>query len=643
MKTLIGVLADTRLENWDTVVAVGSGIGSWLPFLRRLQGRHLVLVEPQPELAALLDREVDEERNEQVLATALVDIDVPTATLYACSNPRFTSVSPPTRLNELLPNLHWAEGIVVDAIALDGLASRLALDSRQRNLLVLEAPGMLSALRSTTGLSRFSDIVVHAGSEPLYESDIDRDQLHGFLAQAGFEAWAAGPDDTYPFERRAFRRNHALLELRELRRASEVERADAQARVKASEDRIDDLARDCKSLAEQLDAARSRERQVTGSIAALQANLRQADSSIRAGEERAALLISKLEERESELATLKERETRSSETLAALQAELQHAKAAGRKQEEQVEALTRTLDERDSQLAKLEDQAKQSSDAMTALRAQLEQANAKLQAQQERSGTLSASLAERDSELSRLREEAKQASDAKAMLQAELDQAKAKLRVQEERAATLAGQLGERDSKIVALEERARHSAKEAQEAMEHARQQLADAQAEVASTRESHRQLKEEHDRIEREVKAAIAERDTEVRKNQQGSEQLERLKLRLNELDGQLVNARDAMTLAIRMQTLRENDLEDIRDRYARLQGTFQSQRELLKKLSERLVAANEYFQQLAGGGVSQGGLAALEASDMPAATPAKPRAGSGSRKGTKERGVKGRKGRE
>jgi len=142
----------------------------------------------------------------------------------------------------------------------------------------------------------------------------------------------------------------------------------------------------------------------------------------------------------------------------------------------------------------------------------------------------------------------------------------------------------------------------------------VAKLEAELAGTR---KRLAEEHSRIARlerqrealekekaglagELDARAAAGDSVAKQAEAQQKQLEHLKQRLNQLDDQLLNARDAMALAIRMQALRESDLEDLRKRYAELHGVHQSQRALLTKLSRRLVAANEYFQQLAGSGM-------------------------------------------
>lgn len=80
----------------------------------------------------------------------------------------------------------------------------------------------------------------------------------------------------------------------------------------------------------------------------------------------------------------------------------------------------------------------------------------------------------------------------------------------------------------------------------------------------------------------------------------QAERLKGEVKELADNAGRAKESAALAIRLQTIRENDLEELRQRFEKLHEAYQAQRELLGKLSARLVIANDYFQQLASEGI-------------------------------------------
>ena len=137
----------------------------------------------------------------------------------------------------------------------------------------------------------------------------------------------------------------------------------------------------------------------------------------------------------------------------------------------------------------------------------------------------------------------------------------------------------------------------ELEAALSAARENVAQGQARISEMETIGRTLEQEKNELVRNLNEQAAERDTSARKSEEQEKKLVELKQRLQDLDGQLRNARDTMALAVRMQTLRENDLEELRQRYSELHGAHQSQQALLAKLSRRLVAANQYFQQLAG----------------------------------------------
>ena len=101
-----------------------------------------------------------------------------------------------------------------------------------------------------------------------------------------------------------------------------------------------------------------------------------------------------------------------------------------------------------------------------------------------------------------------------------------------------------------------------------------------------------------------AAAERLAEQRRLE--IEQLELSKAEVEELakqlqgyaeqqDQELKQARQAQSLALKLQLLKEADLKELQERYKKVSTEHQEQRDLLGKLSERLVVAQRYFQEL------------------------------------------------
>lgn len=434
MRTLINALADIRPAAWNVVLAVGAGNGAQLPLLRRLKPARLLLVEPNPDLREQLVKVVDAARGEEVLESAVTGRDAVEVTIHRYSTLAFSSFTEARHLLQAFPNLESLGQASIPSKALRAIVTEFGLNATDRNLLVLDAPGQLEILDDKLGLRVFTQVVVKAGTHPLYEGDPSREALQSSMAESGYELVGSDPEAIYPFAIDVYRRNDALVELSRLR--SEQAAAEVQGRAR---------------------------------IAELESRVAAADKA---------------------------------RTQAVLD-----------------------LGERDKEIESALDQATSWKAQLDAVRSELDNLRSERTAEQQRAG-----LAEK--------------------LEAEL--------------ATVRGNLAKEQARIVELESRAK--------TLENEKAKL----AQDLGARES----------------TAIKQAEAQQR-------QLDHLKQRLNQLDEQLLNARDAMALAVRMQTLRENDLEDLRKRYADLHGAHQSQRELLTKLSRRLVAANEYFQQLAGTG--------------------------------------------
>jgi hypothetical protein len=72
--------------------------------------------------------------------------------------------------------------------------------------------------------------------------------------------------------------------------------------------------------------------------------------------------------------------------------------------------------------------------------------------------------------------------------------------------------------------------------------------------------------------------------------------------QLSSELKEARQTQALALKLQYLRETDLKALQSRYREISTEHSQQRELLGKLADRLVVANQYFQQLTSGVTSR-----------------------------------------
>ncbi|HEX5686729.1 MAG TPA: hypothetical protein VFY73_22195 [Ideonella sp.] len=92
-----------------------------------------------------------------------------------------------------------------------------------------------------------------------------------------------------------------------------------------------------------------------------------------------------------------------------------------------------------------------------------------------------------------------------------------------------------------------------------------------------------------EQHLQAAVRERD-EARTALVDSRQ------RLQVLEGELLSSQRALSAAVRAEALRESDLHELQERYSALMRDQRGTQELLAKLTDRLIVANRYYEELA-----------------------------------------------
>lgn len=168
---------------------------------------------------------------------------------------------------------------------------------------------------------------------------------------------------------------------------------------------------------------------------------------------------------------------------------------------------------------------------------------------------------------------------------------------------------------------------------------------------REVHR-LRDEKHRLESEAVQAGVSTSAELQAlqvrlkaqeaaNQAYRDEVEALRARVGELNRGVAEAAASAGLSVRLQTLRENDLAELQQRYSALCDAHGRQQELLEKLSTRLMAANEYFQRLARSDDAAGREQAELVAERPAATVRRKKVPSTAvRTPGKDRGPGGRK---
>ena len=99
---------------------------------------------------------------------------------------------------------------------------------------------------------------------------------------------------------------------------------------------------------------------------------------------------------------------------------------------------------------------------------------------------------------------------------------------------------------------------------------------------------LKEAVDEAQGQIDSIRAEREELEALFEQSVEDVKALEEKLSDANEEAQRSRSDLGVALRLQNLRENDLTELQQRYGKLQGTNEQQRELLAKLHHRLSAA-------------------------------------------------------
>ena len=98
-------------------------------------------------------------------------------------------------------------------------------------------------------------------------------------------------------------------------------------------------------------------------------------------------------------------------------------------------------------------------------------------------------------------------------------------------------------------------------------------------------RELSESLEKTTSELSAQVKDRD----------QQIESLTAKLQESQSEIQKKADDLSIALKLQMLRESDLEDLQRRYGEVLNVKTRQTELLQSMKERLSTAASYLHQL------------------------------------------------
>lgn len=234
-----------------------------------------------------------------------------------------------------------------------------------------------------------------------------------------------------------------------------------------------------------------------------------------------------------------------------------------RKREDEYATKVKLGAERDARLQQITQERDEQATLISRHKAELDEANKTLTEQQK-------AIADQQEMVQTLTAERDTQTKLAAEHMAELDKITKALAGQEESTRGLPEQIqkltGERDTQAKLAEQRKAEQGKALDALTEHQKQTAATEQ------------------KLETQVEKIKSELETSQKSNVA--------------LRQELASAKQTVSLSVKLQTLREADLTDLQSRYRTLLEQYESQRDLLVKLNDKLSAASGYFHLLSSG---------------------------------------------
>ncbi|MBU2963486.1 hypothetical protein KO516_22185 [Citreicella sp. C3M06] len=187
-------LAGIDQENCPEVILhIGAGYGEDLPALLDLSATRIVLVEPNPDCLAELEMMARGDTRVELISAAVSAAETPPARapLHVFNMQAHSSLRAPSpALATLFPALREIDAPMVDVLSLSALLDRLALPEDVSVLVLLDAPGesaaLLAELVQSGRMLQFDQVLLHAGAEPLYESELPLSEALALVQDAGY-------------------------------------------------------------------------------------------------------------------------------------------------------------------------------------------------------------------------------------------------------------------------------------------------------------------------------------------------------------------------------------------------------------------------------------------------------------------------
>ncbi|MEM7708751.1 MAG: FkbM family methyltransferase [Pseudomonadota bacterium] len=175
----------------EMILVVGAGQGRDLPVLASLSHTRLIMLEPQRQWAEFLRRQTQNLPQAEVLEYAL-DERSGTATFTVFNFPELSSLRPDPDVSSIFPGARQTTKLSVETRSLSDLARHLQLPASPNNWLIVDAPGIesavLTSLEDHETRRLFGHLVLRTSHRSLDGEDDESEWLGEALLTRGYRA-----------------------------------------------------------------------------------------------------------------------------------------------------------------------------------------------------------------------------------------------------------------------------------------------------------------------------------------------------------------------------------------------------------------------------------------------------------------------
>lgn len=567
MKTLFNSLSALATPI-GYIIHVGAGQCSELQRYQDLDPQRIILIEADAQQVTQLKSITQAQNNIKVITCAVADIKE-AQTLKILSNPRDSSLLMPEKILDYYPSLALAREQTVTTETLNDLLHDYTLEEGYHHLLVIEVPGLESQIIQSTPtkcLQQFSGIIIRSSSEQLYQQE-QQENIAELLEPAGFEnSYYENEQFSTVFNKHYFQRNNEKIALMHCN------------------DQINELTTINADGARQ---ATEREQKISGLIE--QQNVQ---SEISAEKQNQIERLNSVNAEQTELVTKRQQQMKKLKLELSEQTKLVADKKnkinqANKFKDEQVklvaevqEQIKTLTQERDTQVKTVSEKQKQVDQLNTAKAEQIKLATERQQTIEKLTQELSVQAKLVENKQSQIDLGNKTKDEQSELIAEGLEQNKKLTQERDAQAQTAIERQSQIDLSKKATEEQSKLAAQRQQQI----RKLTEEFDTQVKQGQEQQTQLTTLTKNIE-QLKKSIAGLETELNSFKETEDK------RLQELE----EAQQTASLSVKLQMLKEGDLQDLQKRYQQALVTQENQHELLNKLSERLSLAAGYFHQI------------------------------------------------